>query len=262
MLATVEAPGRPRIVPIGRMSGGFHPLRVIRPHPGGRILTRMAVPLAGPAPRAAAAVPDSFSIGEAAAILGLPAHTLRAWERRYDVLEPRRTAGNQRRYTAGHLRALGRLKAAASGPGRSLRRAMVEERAAAAGGPAPSPAPRPAAVGAAAGQPVWRFVADRFGDLVLILDGAGRVVDANQAVANALRTPRERLVGRLLATLADPRDGALAAALAAGPRRQPSGCTLRLVTSRAGSAFRFDCRPLRHGGEPLVVLIGRPHAPD
>jgi PAS domain-containing protein len=244
------------------MSATFHPVGVIEAHPGGSILGCMAVPLAGAAAPAAAAVPDSFSIGEAAAILGLPAHTLRAWERRYDVLEPGRTAGNQRRYTVDDLRALGRLKEAASGPGRSLRRALVEERACAAGGAPAWRADRPGARSAHDHQPVWRFVADRFSDLVLIVDETGRLVDANEAAATALRMQRERLLWCPLPTLADPRDGTLAASLAAGQQRQQSSCTLRLRGSRTGSAFRFDCLPLRYRDRQLLVLIGRPQLHD
>jgi len=42
---------------------------------------------------------------------GIPAATLRAWERRYQVLEPRRTAGNYRLYSERDLAILAWLKA-------------------------------------------------------------------------------------------------------------------------------------------------------
>ena len=44
-------------------------------------------------------LPGDLSIGEAAAIVGVEPHTLRAWERRDHALRPSRAPSNQRRYT-------------------------------------------------------------------------------------------------------------------------------------------------------------------
>jgi DNA-binding transcriptional MerR regulator len=53
-----------------------------------------------------------FSIGAAAAKSGLSAHTIRAWERRYGILEPSRTGTNRRQYTEDDLRRLALLRGA------------------------------------------------------------------------------------------------------------------------------------------------------
>ena len=47
-----------------------------------------------------------------AQLANLSTHTIRAWERRYNVVEPIRSAGGTRRYTEGHLRRLQLLGAA------------------------------------------------------------------------------------------------------------------------------------------------------
>jgi DNA-binding transcriptional MerR regulator/methylmalonyl-CoA mutase cobalamin-binding subunit len=56
-----------------------------------------------PAPGAGEA---TYSVGAVARATGLSAHVLRAWERRYGAIEPRRTAGGTRRYTESELRRL------------------------------------------------------------------------------------------------------------------------------------------------------------
>lgn len=49
---------------------------------------------------------DSFSISQLARFSGIKAHTIRAWERRYAALNPDRSEGNTRKYTAAQLRRL------------------------------------------------------------------------------------------------------------------------------------------------------------
>lgn len=178
-------------------------------------------------------LPASFSIGEAAAILGIPQHTIRAWERRHGLLEPRRTAANQRRYTVEDLRVL-------------ARRAGARSRGGTAAGEV-----------ALADQPVWRFVADQLADLILIVDGAGRMVDVNEAVARATGVPRARLRLRPFQLLTEPEDRGRAAAVMAEARRGDVALRLRAERS-SGRVFRFDCWPVRHGEDRLLVLIGRP----
>ncbi len=53
-----------------------------------------------------------YSIGQIAKLSNLSTHTIRAWERRYEVVEPVRSSGGTRRYTEEHLRRLQILKAA------------------------------------------------------------------------------------------------------------------------------------------------------
>jgi DNA-binding transcriptional MerR regulator/methylmalonyl-CoA mutase cobalamin-binding subunit len=51
-----------------------------------------------------------YSIGHAAEQVGISAATLRAWERRYAVVEPKRTAGDYRVYSNDDLRVLRAMK--------------------------------------------------------------------------------------------------------------------------------------------------------
>lgn len=51
-----------------------------------------------------------FTIKAAANRSGLTPFVIRAWERRYDVVKPIRTASNQRRYTAAHVARLTKLR--------------------------------------------------------------------------------------------------------------------------------------------------------
>lgn len=57
-------------------------------------------------------LPDevTYRSGAAARLAGLPAETLRVWERRYGLSAPRRSARGQRLYTAAQVRHLGLLK--------------------------------------------------------------------------------------------------------------------------------------------------------
>ena len=68
----------------------------------------MARSRASSAPAAGAAT--GYKIGEAARKLGMSTHALRAWERRYGLVAPRRTAGEARRYSDADLERLALVK--------------------------------------------------------------------------------------------------------------------------------------------------------
>src|SRR5688500_16640659 len=53
------------------------------------------------------AEPESVSISAASGLVGVPAPTIRSWERRYGIPEPDRTSGADRRYD---LKALAELR--------------------------------------------------------------------------------------------------------------------------------------------------------
>ncbi|MEE3325767.1 MAG: MerR family transcriptional regulator, partial [Myxococcota bacterium] len=57
----------------------------------------------------------TYPLGAAARLTGISPDTLRAWERRYEVVVPLRTPGGTRRYTAADLERLGLVKAAIDG---------------------------------------------------------------------------------------------------------------------------------------------------
>ena len=54
---------------------------------------------------------ELYSIGDIAKLANLSVYTIRAWERRYAVVQPVRSPGGTRRYSSEHLRRLQRLKA-------------------------------------------------------------------------------------------------------------------------------------------------------
>src|SRR5215813_1577747 len=68
--------------------------------------------------------PTLFSIGEVAAMLSVSPHTIRAWERRYQVLTPRRSPARQRRYSAADIATLLQVKRSVTRYGVSLKVAV------------------------------------------------------------------------------------------------------------------------------------------
>jgi DNA-binding transcriptional MerR regulator/methylmalonyl-CoA mutase cobalamin-binding subunit len=77
----------------------------------------------------------TYPVGTAARLTGLSAEVIRAWERRYGVVEPLRTPGGTRRYRASDLRRLRLVKAAVDAGQRigqvaQLETAELERRAA------------------------------------------------------------------------------------------------------------------------------------
>ena len=52
----------------------------------------------------------SYRIGDVARYVGVSTHALRAWERRYGTVDPRRTPGGSRLYDAGEIDRLKTLK--------------------------------------------------------------------------------------------------------------------------------------------------------
>jgi len=196
----------------------------------------------------------TFSIGEVAAMVGISAHTIRAWERRYGVLSPERTGGNQRRYTVEDVEHLVHVKRAVSARGLSLKLAVMEQ-----GGELPSsvereypPAP---ALDQDRPQGPWRNVADLFPELLLIINLDGTVVDANITVARALGVVREKLSGVRLVDLVEAYDQAKAVKLYRKPARR-RGWELNMKAPHLKGLYSFDCWPLRTSQGRLVVLVG------
>ena len=68
-------------------------------------MTRMD-PLANAEPASSGA----YRIGDVARYVGVSTHALRAWERRYGTVDPRRTAGGSRLYDATQIDRLKTLK--------------------------------------------------------------------------------------------------------------------------------------------------------
>jgi DNA-binding transcriptional MerR regulator len=119
----------------------------------------VAVTLSGPGPGRPASIGDLpdrplHTIKTVGAQTGVPAVTLRAWERRYRVLRPRRTAGNYRLYSERDIALLRWLKSRVDA-GLPISRAAEELKAFRQSNawPAPAPAAPVSPVPAAAAPP-------------------------------------------------------------------------------------------------------------
>lgn len=199
----------------------------------------------------------TYSIGEAASLIGVSAHMLRAWERRYELPPPARTESGQRRYTPAQIEHLRQVRHLVVTHGLAVPAAvdLAGERAA-----------TPTLGAEVDGEPLssvphdlWAEVLDLVPELVLVLDRAGRIVSANVALAKLLRTTRERLPGLQFSDLVEPHDRAKAVALYRGPAVPRRDWELNL---RAGSLglYAFDSWPL--GTEPpFLALLGHPVRP-
>jgi PAS domain-containing protein len=208
-----------------------------------------------------------FSIGEVSSIVGLSRHTIRAWERRHQLVEPRRTASGQRRYTPDDVALLLQVKHAASRHGLSLK---VASRSAQGGLSVPEvEARRPPVIGGGTaweqaadrpvGWPVWRLAVDLMPHVMLLLDVEGTVRGANLAASEAVGVECDRMLGQRFTELIGA--GAGDAGLEASLRRaylQPRSLELELDGRRGARRWAFDCRPFSYQGRPWLAVFGQP----
>ncbi len=212
----------------------------------------------------------TFAIREAAAMLGVSPHTLRAWERRHSVPSPARTPSGQRRYSAEDVELLRQIKHQRRVHGYSMRVATMTAQGLI----------DPEAIGSSVATPgaggrgvfdalrllpdqvpeavldVLRLIPDLVPEVVVVLDAGGRVVHVNKAFARFT----ERLVGQLnglpFADMVDPFERAKAVQMYRSPLRQRRGWELNLRARRRHALFSFDCWPVYAGGAAALVLIG------
>ena len=194
-----------------------------------------------------------FSVGEVAAMLGMTPSTIRVWERRYQAVEPRRTVGGRRRYTIDDVSELHRIKVLVAAGGRSVKLAVLE-----AHGSAPA---APAAVAPSAAPPErpalpWKAVADQLPSLVLFLSRDGRVLDANQSLAETFGMSLDDLAGVRFTDFVHPHDRAKAVKLYATPLRERHGWELNLRTAPPRTCS-FDSRLVGYPQGEVIMLIGR-----
>jgi PAS domain S-box-containing protein len=185
---------------------------------------------------------------------GLSTHTLRVWERRYGALRPARTAARHRRYSREDVDFLLRVKQLSRAGGRSIKLALEEAR----GDlpldlPGTPPTDVPATFQAAM---LWRSVADLSPNLVAVLDGRGRIVDCNIALARIAGRVRGQVQRTRFVDLIDPHDRAKAARVYRRPLREHPAWELNVRTPRTSGLFSFDCRPLRDGDRWLIACTG------
>lgn len=203
---------------------------------------------------------ETFSISEVAAMVGLTAHTIRAWERRYGLPRPARTAATHRRYTMDDVEVLRRVKQGVSLKGLSLKLAARW-----AQGQLPETeleAPEPAGLATSPGElpaedAPWRAMADLSPSPMVIVATDGRIVDANIAFARAAGVVRGGLRNTRFADLIDPHDRAKAVTAYRPPLRQRRGWELNVRTKVVAGLYSFDCWPLRWGEDWLLGMIGR-----
>jgi DNA-binding transcriptional MerR regulator len=201
-------------------------------------------------------VPTEFTIGEAAAIVGVQPHTLRAWERRYAIVLPRRSRSNQRRYTIDDIRLLSAVKEAIGGHSHSVRR-VAEQVSRTQGGAPSATATQAARATPSPDDSVWRTAMDLVPVLVLFLDRHGQIVDTNAAAAVDLDIARDQLRGRSFADLIVPAQRRRAAEVYRQPLRQRRDWQLEVDVDPAPALYTFDCWPVRTvTRRELLVLVG------
>jgi PAS domain-containing protein len=199
----------------------------------------------------------TFTISEVAMMVGLTAHTIRIWERRYGLITPQRSAAGHRRYGLDEVQLLQQMKQVADTRGITLKMAALEVQ----GG---LPAPTSQRGGDESGisdvlkdDSPWRAVADLLPQPILLLDPSGRIADANVAFARAGGFIREKLRGTRFSELVDPYDRSKASAIWRHPSRARRGWELNLRTPMGSGLYSFDCWPLLSRGHQVLVLIGR-----
>jgi PAS domain-containing protein len=199
----------------------------------------------------------TYSVGEVGSMTGLSPHTIRAWERRHDALQPTRSKTGQRKYTEDDVEFLIRVKRLTRARGLSLKVAVLEARGLVPVAEALAPSAEPLVTSSDGTEGPWRSVADLMPYLILLLDSKGRIVDASIPVARAVGRLRRELQGVRFVDLVEPYDRAKAARVYKAPLQQRRGWEINLKTRSLRGLFSFDCWPIRQPEGWLVACIGR-----
>ncbi|MEO6797974.1 MAG: MerR family transcriptional regulator [Candidatus Dormibacter sp.] len=199
----------------------------------------------------------SLSVSEVGSMTGLSPHTIRAWERRHDAVQPKRSKTGQRQYTQDDVDFLIRVKQLTRARGLSLKLAVLEARGLMPVAEPPTPAAEVPVVFSDRVDEPWRSVADLMPYLVVLLDPRGRIVDASIPVARAVGRLRRELQGVRFIDLVEPYDRAKAARVYKAPLQQRRGWEINLKTRSLRGLFSFDCWPIRQQNRWLIACIGR-----
>ncbi len=214
------------------------------------------------APAGAVSTQAEFTIGEVAAMIGFSPHTIRAWERRHNILKPHRTPSGQRRYSAEDVELLREVINGVVVRGLTLKLAVraahgrLDLEAAEWCPQSARPEPAVHAQPDQDGVP-WRAVADFLPQLVAILDADGRVLDVNVPLASASGRLREHLRGTRFVDFVDPYDRAKAVTALRPPFQRRQGWELNVRLPARQGLFAFDCLPVRSDGRQLLIVMGR-----
>jgi DNA-binding transcriptional MerR regulator len=135
---------------------------------------------------------NAFSIGEAAAIVGVSTHVLRSWERRLSLGINHRTSTNQRRYWIEDIQRFIAIRQLHENGGLPL----VESAAHAMRLEEPPPRDTPR-YEATAVNAFWAGLIDTLGDLLLVIDETGRIRAANEVARAQLNVRQGSSFARL-----------------------------------------------------------------
>jgi DNA-binding transcriptional MerR regulator len=191
---------------------------------------------------------NAFSIGEAAAIVGVSTHVLRSWERRLSLGINHRTSTNQRRYWIEDIQRFIAIRQLHETGGlplvESAAHAMRLEK---------QPPPGTPRYEATSLNAFWAGLIDTLGDLLLVIDETGRIRAANEVARTRLNVRQGSSFARLApigwrhtyhsihrSTRAHARSGVLA------------------MRARSGVIFVDACLvPVGHRPDGPAVMIGK-----
>ena len=197
--------------------------------------------------------PGAFSIGEAAAIVGVSTHVLRSWERRLSLDLNHRTTTNQRRYWIEDIQrfiAIRQLHESDGLPlGESAARAVNDKQELTADS---------AHYEGDALDAFWAGLIDTLGEILLVIDETGQISAANEVARAQLRVRQGTSFIRLAPIGWRPTYHAIKRGNAAGGRS-----TMLAMRARAGIIF-VDARVVPVGPRPdgPAAVICRPVSED
>ena len=190
----------------------------------------------------------AYKIGAVAERTGFSPALLRAWEQRYRLLEPQRSAGGQRLYTSKDMAVLARVRELLDGGSRIGEvAALGRERLAASGTPS-APPPRALGPGVAGGA-----LLDALPYGVVLTDASGRTEWVNRAFSElcgySLADLYQRTPGSVLQGPATDRE-TVAELRSALRERRPRDARI-LNYTKAGQLYwaELQVRPLGIGAE-------------
>jgi DNA-binding transcriptional MerR regulator len=192
---------------------------------------------------------EGFSIGEAAAIVGITTHVIRSWERRLSLDLNHRTTSNQRRYWIEDIQRFIAIRRFHETDGlplvESAARAMADRQAPTS---VQSVGQQPAALDA-----FWAALSDTLPELLLVIDDSGTISAANESARGTLKVHRGRKFIRLAP--GGWRRTYRSLLKEAGARRQSVIVAMR---ARGGIVF-MDAKvvPVRPAPGGPVVFIGK-----
>src|SRR5207253_4853571 len=112
--------------------------------------------------------------------------------------------------------------------------------------------------GSEASDRQWGRVVDLMPQVMMVVDGAGRVIRANAAAVRLLGGDLQPSSARSLLDFVDPTDRRKAAAAWRAPFTRRLGWQVRLDTPAARDVYSFDCIPVALGdGGAGLAMIGR-----